>query len=183
MIRLMDIILSLLFIVLTLPLFMLIVLLLFVTHGYKIFYSMKRVGRYGKPYIHIKFRSMKKGTETGRVFFEQQRITKIGRILRATHIDELPELWLILFGKESFTGPRPLPQKLLKGLEQSLRQTVRPGWTGPAQIYLMRKGQLNKHLQIKLDNFYVNNRTFQFHCRLILATAVALFSKKTKKKL
>ncbi len=81
-------------------------------------------------YTHWEIRSMKSGKETGRVFFESGRINFWGRL----HLDELPELCLILSGRMSFVGPRPLPEKLLEGLDTATRETVRPGWTGPAQL-------------------------------------------------
>ena len=180
MIRLSDIALSLFGILFTLPFFIIICLLLFLTGGWRIFHSMERIGKYGKPYRHVKFRTMRPGREFGRVFFEQDRITRIGKILRGSHLDELPELWLILTGMMSFSGPRPLPEKLLEGLDTSSRETVRPGWTGPAQIVLLRKGKLNKHLQLRLDNCYIRRRSLSRHWKLIFATLFFMFYKKGK---
>lgn len=175
MIRACDIFLSLLLILCTLPLFLLLVLLLVVINRGGVFYVMERSGRGGRVYRHVKFRTMRPGPEVGRVFFEQGRITRAGRVLRALHLDELPELWLVLVGKMSFVGPRPLPARLLAGLDSSLRQTVRPGWTGPAQLFLLRRGRLDKQLQIRLDNQWVRRRSLRLYLLLLAATFCAFF--------
>lgn len=78
----------------------------------------------------------------------------------------------------SFVGPRPLPELLLKGLDTEKRSKIRSGWTGPAQIYLTRHGKLDKHLQIRLDNYYVYKRSFFYNCRLLVATIYVLFHRK-----
>ena len=127
-------------------------------------------------YTHPKIKSMKSGMETGRVFFEAHRINFWGRLIRRSHLDELPELFLILIGRMSFVGPRPLPASLLRGLDTSLRETVRPGWTGPAQLYLLRKGKLDKRLQIRLDLHYVRRRSPCYDLRILVATLTGVFS-------
>lgn len=175
MIRACDLLLALVLIVLSLPVFLLLVLLLLVVNRGGVFYVMERSGLRGRPYRHVKFRTMRPGPEVGRVFFEQGRLTRTGRVLRALHLDELPELWLILCGKMSFVGPRPLPPRLLAGLDTALRQTVRPGWTGPAQLVLLRRGKLDKNLQLRLDNRWVRRRSLRFHLRLLGATLCIFF--------
>ena len=132
-----------------------------------------------KLFNHFKFKSMKSGIEHGRVFFEQDRINRFGRFLRRYHLDELPELFLILLGKMSFVGPRALPKKLLSGLDYSKRQTTLPGLTCLAQIYLIRNGQINKKLQIKLDNYYLRHKSFKYNIKIILATFAIIFKSKT----
>jgi lipopolysaccharide/colanic/teichoic acid biosynthesis glycosyltransferase len=162
-------------IVFTLPLTLAALLISSVFIGFPPFHLSKRLGRHGVEYTHPKIRSMKSGTETGRVFFEAHRINFWGRFLRRSHLDELPELFLILIGRMSFVGPRPLPASLLKDLDTSLRETVRPGWTGPAQLWLLRKGSLDKRLQIRLDSHYVARRSPCYDLKILMATFSGVF--------
>jgi lipopolysaccharide/colanic/teichoic acid biosynthesis glycosyltransferase len=122
---------------------------------------------------------MKKGKERGRVFFETHRINFWGRLLRRTHLDELTELFLILTGRMSFVGPRPLPVSLLIGLDTSIRERVRPGWTGLAQLWLLRKGRLDKRIQIRLDSHYVKRRSPLYDLRILMATFAGVFKLRT----
>ncbi|MEN8208862.1 MAG: sugar transferase [Candidatus Fermentibacteria bacterium] len=157
-------------IVIALPLILAVMIISSIFIGFPPFHLSKRLGRYGVEYTHPKIRSMKSGRETGRVFFETHRINFWGRFLRLSHLDELPELFLILTGRMSFVGPRPLPASLLRDLDTSLRETVRPGWTGPAQLLLLRKGRLDKRLQIRLDSHYVLRRSPGYDMRILMAT-------------
>lgn len=106
------------------------------------FYISRRVGRSGVSYRHVKIRTMLPGLEHGRSYFEGSRITRVGAVLRRLHLDELPELFLILNGRMSLVGPRPLPRRFLEKFDSSLREQVRPGWTCLAQIQLLRRGIL-----------------------------------------
>lgn len=162
-------------IVITLPLTLVVMVISSVFIGFPPFHLSRRRGRHGVEYTHCKIRSMKGGRETGRVFFETHRINCWGRILRQLHLDELPELFLILIGRMSFVGPRPLPASLLKGLDTDLRETVRPGWTGPAQLWLLRKGRLDKRLQMRLDSHYVRRRSLCYDLRILMATFAGVF--------
>jgi lipopolysaccharide/colanic/teichoic acid biosynthesis glycosyltransferase len=169
-IRIFDIIFSLLLIIVLLPVMILLLFLCSILIEYPPIYISKRIGKGKKEYTHFKFKSMKSGPELGRVFFEQDRINGFGRFIRKFHLDELPELFLILIGKMSFVGPRALPEKLLKDLNYETRCKVLPGNTCLAQIWLLKKGQLDKHLQIKFDNLYVKKRSFRYNLRILLAT-------------
>ena len=93
-------------------------------------------------------------------------------------LDELPELFSRFIGKMSFVGPRPLPRYLLDGLDTTIRETVQPGWTGPAQVWLLKQGTLDKHRQIELDNMYVQRRSFIFNMKIIAQTIVYSFQRK-----
>jgi len=172
--RLVEAAVALLLLVLTLPLTLVSLVLSSVFIGFPPLHRSRRVGLKGVEYTHWKIRSMKKGDETGRVFFETHRINRWGRLLRRWHLDELPELALILLGKMSFVGPRPLPAQLLKGLDTSVRERVRPGWTGLAQLLLLRRGELNKKTQIRLDSRYVHRRNFRYDVAILLATAAGV---------
>ena len=174
--RLLEIIAALFIIMITLPLTLFSLLISSVFIGFPPFFLSRRTGRNGVEYQHWKIRSMKKGKETGRVFFETNRINFWGRLLRRFHLDELPELFLILAGRMSFVGPRPLPASLLSGLDTSLREGVRPGWTGLAQLWLLRKGRLDKRIQIRLDSHYVHRRSFTYDLQILMATIAGVFS-------
>lgn len=176
--RFVEMITAAVLLIITLPLTLTALLISALFIGFPPFYSSTRTGKNGEEYTHWKIRSMRSGKETGRVFFESDRINFWGRLLRRLHLDELPELYLILSGRMSFTGPRPLPEKLLADLDTATRETVRPGWSGPAQLWLLRKGKLNKRLQIKLDNHYVNRRSFCYDLKIITATIAGVFTSK-----
>jgi len=177
--RILEIPTALVLIIITLPLMLVALAISSVFIGFPPFHQSTRRGKNGVEYTHLKIRSMKSGKETGRVFFETHRINFWGRLLRRLHLDELPELFLILTGRISFVGPRPLPANLLKGLDTRVRETVRPGWTGPAQLWLLRKSRLNKRLQIKLDTHYVNQRSFCYDLKIITATITGVFKSET----
>ncbi len=174
--RIMQIVLSSIALLLSLPLFLLSLLISAVFIGFPPFYRSSRRGLGGTEYTHWKIRSMKRGRETGRVFFEAHRLNSWGRLLRRLHLDEIPELCHIISGRMNIVGPRPLPSSLLEGLDTSLRDTVRPGWTGPAQVRLLRRGRLDKRLQIRLDNHYVRHRSIRYDIRIMFGTITAVFS-------
>ncbi len=169
-IRVFDILFSMFLILILIPFIPLIIFLIIIFIEYPPFYVSERIGRHKLKYRHIKFKSMKSGPETGRVFFEQDRINAFGRFIRKLHIDEIPELFLILIDKMSFVGPRALPEKLLKGLDNNKRSSILPGITCLAQIYLLKKGYLDKHLQIRLDNLYVKKRSLKYNIKIMAAT-------------
>jgi len=168
--RCFDIAVSLFFLLFTVPLMLVVSILIVITSGRPIFYVSRRIGKNGREFIHVKFRTMRAGKELGRVFFEQERITKIGRVLRALHVDELPEFFSVLSGKMAIVGPRPLPARLLSGLDAVTRAQVPPGLTCLAQVSLMRHGRLTKRLQVKLDNRFAAKRSFSYNVQILAAT-------------
>lgn len=169
-IRIADFIAAAILIIILFPIMILVSIMIFVFIGPSLLYVTRRVGRFGIEYNHYKFTSMLPGDEKGRIFFEQDRLNRCGKLLRALHLDELPELFLILFGMMSFVGPRPLPRRLTVGLDTSIREKVRPGWTGPAQLRLLKHGSLDKHHQVELDNLYVERRSFPYNLQIIAQT-------------
>lgn len=180
MIRCFDITISFVAILCLMPVFILSVILSACFIGFPPFYRSKRRGYLGKDFDHIKIRTMLPGPEIGRVFFELHRINRIGWFLRKTHLDELPDLFHILIGEMSIVGPRPLMLQALETHKTRIREKVRPGWTGLAQVQLLKKGVLSKQLQERLDNVYVEKRGFVYNLKIILATfRYALFGKKT----
>jgi lipopolysaccharide/colanic/teichoic acid biosynthesis glycosyltransferase len=150
--------------------------------GGPIFYRQERVGLAGRPFNALKFRSMRPDAEsmTGAVQASENdpRVTRIGRAMRATAMDELPQLWNILRGDMSFVGPRALrPGEIetagdgrfmkledVPGFEDRIK--VRPGLTGLAQIYARR--DVPRRQKFRYDRVYVNRRSWTLDLRLIL---------------
>jgi len=180
--RLFDICLSLLGLIGSLPLWILFGLLILFEDGLPVFYLQERVGKDGKIFRGIKFRSMIKDAEkdTGPVQAVENdpRVTRVGRILRATAMDELPQLVNILKGDMSFVGPRALrpKEKEVRGNPEETditgfpgyheRLKVRPGLTGMAQVYL--PGEALRSEKFKYDLMYIKNRSFLLDLKLIM---------------
>ena len=181
-IRSLDIIGSAAALVISLPAMALIFLLIKISSPGPVFYKQQRVGKDGKSFILYKFRTMfiDAERETGPVLAVKNdpRVTSIGRILRTTRIDELPQLFNVLCGQMSLVGPRPeRPHfvKLHKAL-QGLRLAVKPGLTGLAQIRNFY--DLHPKHKIKYDYLYVQRRTLALNIKIMLKTIPVLFSKK-----
>jgi sugar transferase EpsL len=178
LIRSFDIALAGILVIVTLPLLLAALLLSAAFVGFPPVYISERIGKDGVPFRHVKVKSLLPGKEYGRIFLEQNRLNWCGKFLRGCHLDELTELYHILGGKMSFVGPRPLPPKFLEGLELKDRHTVPPGWTCTAQIALLRKGKLNKHFQLRLDNLYAHRRSLSYNIKIIAATFRAFLTRK-----
>lgn len=159
--RLFDIIVSFFALIILSPLFLVICTLLFFTPDCKVFFSHERRGRRGKPFKIYKFQTMKSSAPncaTGDLENPEQYITKIGRVLRKTSMDELPQLWNILKGDMSFVGPRPLISSEIRAHRLRLEYGVyrfRPGLTGWAQIN--GRDDISLMKKMKLDKEYCDN--------------------------
>jgi lipopolysaccharide/colanic/teichoic acid biosynthesis glycosyltransferase len=147
------------------------------------FYRQRRVGRSGKVFWIYKIRSMKHNCEltTGAVWStgkEDPRVTRIGRFLRDTHLDELPQLWNVLKFQMSLIGPRPERPELIAGLEKDVphyreRLLVKPGLTGLAQMQLPADSDLSSvKKKLAFDRYYVQHLTFGFDMRIALCTVL-----------
>lgn len=149
--------------------------------GGPIFYAQDRVGRNGRIFSALKFRSMHRDAErtTGPVQASKDdaRVTRIGRVLRATAADELPQLWNILRGDMSFVGPRALRPGEIEVANEALisleavpgygnRILVRPGLTGIAQVYAPR--DISRRSKFRYDRLYIRRQSFALDMRLIL---------------
>ncbi|MDE7277297.1 MAG: sugar transferase [Lachnospiraceae bacterium] len=135
--RLFDIIISLTAIIILSPLFLILGILVRLKLGSPVFFQQKRPGRNGEIFTLCKFRTMTdKRDEKGDLLPDEERLTKFGKMLRSTSLDELPELFIILKGDMSLVGPRPLLVKYLPWYteEERHRHDVRPGLTGLAQV-------------------------------------------------
>ncbi len=149
-----------------------------------IFYCGKRIGKNGKPFRMIKFRSMKVNApdirlEDGSTYNgdDDPRVTKVGRFLRKTSIDELPQLINVLFGKMSLIGPRPDPVDWLERYteEEKLFLKVKPGITGYNQAYF--RNLTDGKEKIKYDIYYAKNISFVLDVKIFFKTIVTVLKK------
>lgn len=169
--RLFDFLLSLAgLLVLALPL-LLLVLLVRCKLGGPVFFRQIRPGLHGKPFEMVKFRTMTdaRGAD-GALLPDAQRLTSFGRFLRASSLDELPELWNVLKGDMSLVGPRPLLMEYLPLYteEQAHRHDVRPGLTGWAQIN--GRNAISWEEKFQLDIWYVEHQSLWLDLRILWGT-------------
>ena len=143
----------------------------FANHGAGAFFRQDRPGLHGKIFRLIKFKTMTDRRDAaGHLLPDAERLTAVGRFVRSTSLDELPQLWNVLRGDMSLIGPRPLlPQYLpLYSPEQARRHNVRPGITGWAQCH--GRNAISWTQKFKLDVWYVDNLTFAIDCKILLLT-------------
>lgn len=139
--------------------------------GSPILFRQVRPGMHGKPFQMIKFRTMRDTTDTDdKPLPDSERMTPFGSFLRASSLDELPELWNVLKGDMSLVGPRPLLMEYLPRYtpEQFRRHEVRPGVTGWAQVN--GRNALSWEEKFRLDVWYVDNRSFWLDLKIIFLT-------------
>ena len=139
--------------------------------GSPVLFRQTRPGLHGRPFEMIKFRTMKDATDkAGNALPDSERLTDFGKRLRASSLDELPELWNVLKGDMSLVGPRPLLMEYLPlySAEQAKRHNVRPGVTGYAQVN--GRNSLNWEDKFKLDTWYVEHQSLWLDMRILLKT-------------
>jgi lipopolysaccharide/colanic/teichoic acid biosynthesis glycosyltransferase len=158
------------------PLFLIVAAGCLLCQGRPILFSQERPGTTGKIFRLWKFRTMREDKEATGEVPDADRLTRWGRFLRATTLDELPQLWNILCGEMSLVGPRPLLVEYLPlySLEQSRRHEVRPGLTGWAQV--RGRNALTWEEKFKLDVWYVNHRSLGLDLKIILLTVLTVLS-------
>lgn len=186
--RLFDIFLSLFGIALSSPLWLIISILIYAEDRGRVYYLQERIGRNGQIFKLIKFRSMIPDAEqkTGPIQAkeEDERVTKIGSILRKTAMDELPQLINILKGNMSFVGPRALrpleienragvPTSLINHPHINIRNSIRPGLTGVAQVFAPCDILISK--KFKYDRWYIKHHSLYIDIRLILTSFLITF--------
>lgn len=146
--------------------------------GSPVLFRQTRPGLDGKPFEMIKFRTMRDATDNnGNPLPDSERLTDFGKKLRATSLDELPELWNVLKGDMSLVGPRPLLMEYLPlyNAEQAKRHNVRPGVTGYAQIN--GRNSLSWEEKFKLDTWYVEHQSFLLDMKILLKTVTKVLIK------
>ncbi len=169
--RLFDLSLIVLSFPLLLPVFMVLIVLVRVKLGSPVLFRQKRPGRGGKVFEMIKFRTMTDERDAkGNLLPDAVRLTKFGKFLRSTSMDELPELWNVFKGDMSLVGPRPLLLEylLLYSEDQARRHEVRPGVTGWAQVN--GRNAISWNEKFKLDVWYVDNHSMWLDIKVILLT-------------
>ena len=182
--RTVDFTLAVILTVLTAPLLVLAVLLVKLTSAGPVIYSQTRLGRHRRAFTIYKIRSMYHDCErvSGPKWSsgDDPRVTPVGRFLRRSHLDELPQLWNVVKGEMSLVGPRPERPEFIAQLEKSLprygeRLDVWPGLTGIAQVNLPPDvDQESVRRKLAYDLYYVENRSFWLDLRLILSTGLFL---------
>ena len=190
--RTFDILLSVFAIFLLFPFFLLVSFLIVIDSGFPIFFLQKRIGKGAKEFNIIKFRTMKTNNENITItVINDSRITRIGKYLRKTKIDELPEILNVLFGQMSFVGPRPDVKGYADKLKGANRKilALRPGITGPASLkyyneeyILSQKSNPKKYNdevifpdKVKINIHYFHNRSFFLDLKIIFVTIFRIF--------
>jgi len=153
------------------PVFLVLGVLVRVKLGSLVLFRQIRPGLHGKPFLLLKFRTMTDARDDdGNLLPDSERLTRFGRFLRKTSLDELPELWNVLKGDMSLVGPRPLLMQYLDRYtpEQARRHEVKPGMTGWAQVN--GRNALTWEEKFKLDVWYVDHQSFWLDMKIIAMT-------------
>ncbi|MGL5312806.1 MAG: sugar transferase [Peptostreptococcaceae bacterium] len=176
--RVFDLTLTLLFFIFFWWVFILVVYLVRKKLGSPAIFKQERPGRDGKIFTMYKFRSMSDARdENGKLLPDSERLTKFGKLLRATSLDELPELYNVLRGEMSLVGPRPLLPEYLSRYNsfQARRHEALPGITGWAQVN--GRNAISWDDKFKLDVYYVDNRSFILDIKILFLTVKKVFIK------
>lgn len=171
--RVFDFLASSFLIVILSPVLLIIALLVWLVHGSPVIFRQQRPGYKGKPFVCLKFRTMNDcRDEHGRLLPDEQRLTSLGKFLRSTSLDELPELFNVLRGEMSLVGPRPLLMQYLDRYtpEQARRHEVLPGITGWAQVN--GRNALSWEDKFRLDVWYVDHWSFWLDLKILALTAI-----------
>jgi len=180
--RMADFLFGVIFFVIFSPIMFLNACLIKLTSPGPILYSQKRMGQNGRSFILHKFRTMRQ-EEGGALWTTENdhRITFVGKILRASHLDELPQLWNIIRGDISFIGPRAERLELAEYYSQlpyyEIRHIIKPGFTGWAQVNYRPSASLEEALEkLKYDIYYIKNRSLLLDLLIIIRTIILFFS-------
>ena len=176
--RIFDLIVSIILLLIFIIPILLISIVVLISMGSPILFKQKRPGLHGKPFYIYKFRRMTNETdEHGNVLPTEQRITKLGKVLRKLSLDELPQLFNVLKGDISLVGPRPLLMEYLPlyNEEQARRHEVKPGITGWAQVN--GRNAITWEERFELDVWYVDNQSFWLDIKILLLTVLKVFKR------
>ena len=173
--RAFDILISASLLILLAPVMAILAILVAVQMGRPILFRQERPGMHGNPFTMIKFRTMRNSVEgNSMALSDAERLTSFGRLLRATSLDELPELFNVLKGDMSLVGPRPLLMEYLPlySPEQARRHEVRPGITGWAQVN--GRNALSWEQKFKYDVDYVDDRSLALDLKILIRTLIVI---------
>lgn len=176
--RLFDFVLTIPALILLFPLIVLLAILVRVKLGAPVIFTQTRPGLHGKPFTIYKFRTMTNTRDAeGSLLPDADRLTSLGRFLRSTSLDELPELFNVLKGDMSLVGPRPLLMQYLDRYtpEQARRHEVHPGITGWAQVNGRQEVKFSQ--RIKYDIWYVDHSSLMLDFKILLLTITRVFKK------
>ncbi|WP_448980755.1 sugar transferase [Neisseria sicca] len=176
--RLFDIIASASGLIFLSPVFLILAYLIRKNLGAPVFFTQERPGKDGKPFKMIKFRSMRDAVDKdGNPLPDSERLTPFGKKLRATSLDELPELWNVLKGEMSLVGPRPLLMSYLPLYNefQNRRHEMRPGVTGWAQVN--GRNALSWDEKFAHDIWYIDHYSFWLDMKILFLTVKKVFIK------
>lgn len=164
--RLFDLALIVILAPIWIPVALIVALLVLFGLGRPVLFRQERAGKGGVPFLICKFRTMREGDGS-----DAERLTRFGRFLRASSLDELPELWNVLKGEMSLVGPRPLPVRYLPRYtpEENRRHEVLPGITGWAQVH--GRNALDWETKFRYDVEYVDRRSLGLDVRILFMTA------------
>jgi len=177
--RIIDIILSLAIIILLSPLTLVVFVLLFFSNSGSVFFKQERPGLNGRIFILRKFKTMNERRDiAGKLLPDAKRLTRTGKFIRSTSLDELPQLFNVLAGHMSLVGPRPLLVKYLPlySTQQNRRHEVRPGITGWAQVN--GRNAISWQKKFELDVWYVDNQSFALDVKVLMLTLQKVVQRK-----
>lgn len=176
--RLFDLLFSLLLIFLLWPLFLLIYLIILIFDGRPVLYKQLRTGKDGKDFFVYKYRTMNNVSKEKEILIpHEKRVTKIGKFLRKTSLDELPQLFNVLKGEMSIIGPRPWIVEYYQNFnkKQKRRVAVKPGIIGLAQV--MGRNGLDVFTKIKYDLEYIDNLSLFLDLKIFFLSIIIVFKK------
>ncbi|MEZ5651321.1 MAG: TIGR03013 family PEP-CTERM/XrtA system glycosyltransferase [Burkholderiaceae bacterium] len=185
--RLFDIVVGALLLTLTAPIMLLTAILIALEDGRPVLFIQERAGEGGRPFRIFKFRSMRRkapGAGASWVAQDQDRITRVGRVIRKVRIDELPQLFNVMLGNMSFVGPRPEQPYFVDKLAESipyyeLRHNVKPGITGWAQVSLPYAASVEESREkLEYDLYYVKNHSVAFDLIILFETVQVILLRK-----
>ncbi len=177
--RLIDIILSIIFIIIFMPIYLIVYILVLIKLGYPVIYKQKRIGINNEVFVMYKFRSMlNTKNKNGELLPDSIRLTKLGKILRKTSLDELPQFFNVLIGNMSIIGPRPciLKDAIFFDKYSKKRLLVKPGITGLAQV--SGRNGLDWGQKIEKDLEYIKNISFFLDLKILFKTVLVVIERK-----
>ena len=176
--RLLDIVIASSALVLLSPVYLIVAHKVKMNLGSPVLFRQVRPGLNGQPFEMIKFRTMKDALDAeGNPLPDSERLTPFGKMLRATSLDEMPELWNVIKGDMSIVGPRPLLMEYLPlyNEQQAKRHNVRPGITGYAQVN--GRNAISWEKKFELDTWYVENQSLRLDFKIMLKTIKKVIAK------